>query len=60
MSRAGKSVWFHCRAENPRQKIILYCWIYNKTTQSAKFSALNDEFLYKTANDEPFAKELCC
>ena len=59
LPHAGNRVWLHCRAENLHQKIILYCCIYNKTTQAAKFSALNDEFLYKTANDEPFAKKLC-
>ena len=31
------------------------------TTKQLKVqNSQNDEFLYKTANDEPFAKELCC
>ena len=30
-----------------------------KTTKGVKYSILKDEWLYKTANDEPFAYELC-
>ena len=42
------------------KKIILNCWIHNKTiTEASKLSALNDEFLYKTANEQPFAEKLC-
>ena len=29
----------------------------SKTTEGVKYSTLNDEWLYKTANDEPFAYE---
>ena len=32
------------------KKVILYCCIYNKITEAAKFSALTDEYLYKTGN----------
>ena len=30
-----------------------------KTTKGVKYSILKDEWLYETANDEPFAYELC-
>ena len=29
----------------------------SKTTEGVKYSTLNDEWLYKTGNDEPFAYE---
>ena len=41
------------------KKITLYCCIYHKTTQSAKFSAENGEFQWKNCDDQPFAEELC-
>ena len=58
LSRLGNHVLLYCRAENPRQKSFFAAAF---TTKQLKLqnSQPYDEFLYKTANVDPFAKELC-